>query len=75
MKSDEWAEKIRQEEGEDVEIIVGVYKKDNLDVHVNCKLGTLVEFVKEMGKIAGDSQPAIPPSFIRNAESALRRIN
>ena len=57
MTSEQWLEKIRQAEGEDAEIIVGIYKNDNIDLSIHGKVETMVEFVKEMGGMVKDATP------------------
>lgn len=57
MTSEQWLQKIRQVEGKDAEIIIGIHKNDNIDLSVHCKIETMVEFVKEMGTMVKDAQP------------------
>ena len=57
MTSEQWLEKIRQIEGSDAEIIIGIHKNDNIDLSVHCKVEMMIEFVKEMGTMVHDAKP------------------
>jgi len=53
MKVDvkDWARRIKKEEGEDVEVMIGIVKDGVLYTHVECLVPSMIQMVKEMGMV------------------------
>ena len=52
-----WAKQIQKEEGNGVEVMLGIVKDGILYTHVECKVQSMVLMVKEMGQVYDRSNP------------------